>query len=145
MNRTFAGILIALSLAALPLAVNAESATPDATIELSGKTVAVGVGFTEATGTLRYNGNSYPVQMKGLSLAQVGASNIKATGEVYHLSNVQDVNGTYASASAGATLVDGHTETTMKNDKGVVIKMHATTEGVDLRLSVDGVSLKLSQ
>ena len=145
MNRTFAGILIALSLAALPLAVNAESATPDATIELSGKTVAVGVGFTEATGTLRYNGNSYPVQMKGLSLAQVGASNIKATGEVYHLSNVQDVNGTYASASAGATLVDGHTETTMKNDKGVVIKMHATTSGVDLRLAAEGVWLTLSQ
>ena len=145
MNRTFAGILVSLSLAASPLAVNAESTSPDATLELSGKTVAVGVGFTEATGTLRYNGNSYPIQMKGLSLAQAGVSTIKATGEVYHLSNVQDVSGTYASASAGAALVDGHTETTMKNDKGVVIKMHATTDGVDLRLSVEGVSLKLSQ
>ena len=33
----------------------------------------------------------------------------------------------------------------MKNQNGVVIKMHATNAGVDLRLSVDGVSVKVSQ
>ena len=83
--------------------------------------------------------------MHGLSLAQAGASNIEATGEVYHLSRLQDVSGSYAAASTGAALVDGHTETTMKNQNGVVIRLHTKTEGVDLRLSVDGVSLKLAQ
>ena len=53
MNRTYAALLMSLSLAASPLVVNAESTTPDATLEISGKTVAVGVGFTEAKGTLR--------------------------------------------------------------------------------------------
>ena len=39
-------------------------------------------GFTEAKGTLHYHGQSHRVQMQGLSLAQAGASNIEATGEV---------------------------------------------------------------
>lgn len=145
MNRTCAALLMSLSLAASPLIVNAETTKPDATIEISGKTIAVGVGLTEAKGTLRYKGQSYPVKMHGLSLAQAGASNIAATGEVYHLSRLQDVSGNYAAASAGAAVVDGRTETTMKNQNGVVIKLHTKTEGVDLRLSVDGVSLKLAQ
>ena len=42
---------------------------------------------------------------------------------------------TYASTSVGAALGDGSSDTTMKNDKSVVIQMHATTAGVDLRLS----------
>lgn len=145
MNRTVAAILVSLSLAASPLVAHAESTKPDATLEITGKTVAIGVGFTEAKGTLHYQGRSYPVQMQGLSLAQAGASNIDATGEIYHLNRLQDVGGNYAAASAGAAVVDGRTETTMQNQNGVVIKMHAKTEGVDLRLSVDGVALKLMQ
>ena len=145
MNRTFAAIVISLSLAASPLIVKAEGAKPDATLEITGKTVGVGVGFTAATGTLYYQGKSYPVQMNGLSIAQAGAADMKAKGEVYHLDKLQDVGGTYASSSVGAALGDGSAYTTMKNDKGVVIKMHATTAGVDLRLSVDGVSLTLMQ
>jgi hypothetical protein len=46
---------------------------------------------------------------------------------------------------ACAALAGGGTETTMKNQNGVVIKMHATNAGVDLRLSIDGVSVKVSQ
>jgi len=59
--------------------------------------------------------------------------------------DVSNLSDSYAAASAGAAVVDGHTETEMKNQNGVVIKLHGTTEGVDLRLSVDGVSLKLTQ
>ena len=63
----------------------------------------------------------------------------------YNLNRLQDIGGNYAAASAGAALVDGRTETTMKNQNGVVIRLHAKTNGVDLRLAVDGVSLKLAQ
>jgi hypothetical protein len=146
MNRMFAAFIVSCSLAVLPLtAAAAEDAKPDATIDFSGSTVALGVGFTEAKGTLLYEGKSYPVQIQGVSVAQVGVSNITAAGEVYNVKQLQDINGIYTAASAGAALAGGGTETTMRNQKGVVIKMHATTAGVDLRLSVDGVSLKVSQ
>lgn len=144
MNRTLAAVLLSLSFAVMAPAMSAETAKPDATIKVSGTTVAVGVGFTEAKGTLTYEGKSYPVHLGGVSIAQVGASNLAATGEVYNLARVQDVVGNYTAASAGAALVDGTTETTMRNQNGVVIKLHTTSKGVDLRLSVDGVSLKLA-
>ncbi|MDB5442276.1 MAG: hypothetical protein JWP73_652, partial [Phenylobacterium sp.] len=38
----------------------AQTAAPNATIDLSGRSVAVGVGYTWATGTLHYNGKAYP-------------------------------------------------------------------------------------
>ena len=144
MNRLFATCLVSFSLAALPIVAAADS-KPDATIDLSGNTVGVGVGFTDAKGTLHYEGKSYPMQMQGVGVAQVGVSTMTATGEVFNLKQLQDINGNYTAATAGAALAGGGTETTMKNQKGVVIKMHATNAGVDLRLSIDGVSVRVSQ
>lgn len=144
MNRLLATCLVSFSLAALPLVAAADS-KPDATIDISGNTVAVGVGFTDAKGVLHYDGKSYPLQMQGVSVVQVGASTMTATGEVFNLKQLQDINGNYTAASAGAALANGGTETTMKNQNGVVIKMHSTTAGVDLRLSIDGVSIKVLQ
>jgi hypothetical protein len=144
MNRLLATCLVSFSLAALPL-VAAAGATPDATIDVAGNTVAVGVGFTDAKGTLHYEGKSYPVHMQGVSVAQVGVSTMTATGEVFNLKQLQDINGNYTAVAAGAALAGGGTEMTMKNQKGVVIKMHATNAGVDLRLSIDGVSVTVSQ
>jgi len=143
MNRTLAAVLVSVSLAcAAPFAAAAEK--PDATIEVSGDTVAVGVGFTEAKGTLHYRGKSYPVALKGVSAGQVGVSNFTAVGEVYHLARVHDLDGNYTSVSAGAALAGGGTGSAMQNQKGVVINLRATTEGVDLRFSVDGVSVKVA-
>jgi hypothetical protein len=144
MNRILATCLVSFSLAALPLVASAD-AKPDATIDISGSTVGVGVGFTDAKGTVLYEGKAYPVQIKGVGVAQVGASTLTAKGEVFNLKQLQDINGNYTAASAGAALASGATETTMKNQNGVVIKMHATDAGVNLRLSVDGVSVKVSQ
>ena len=144
MTRFLATVLVSLSLAALPL-VAAADARPDATIDISGTTVAAGVGFTDAKGTVLYAGKSYPVQIQGVGVAQVGVSTLTATGEVFNLKQLQDINGDYTAAAAGATLAGGRTETSMTNQKGVVIKMHSSNEGIDLRLSVDGVSVKVSQ
>ena len=144
MNRILATCLVSFSLAALPVVASAD-AKSDATIDISGRTVAAGVGFTDAKGTVHYRGKSYPVQVEGVGVAQVGVSTFTATGEVSNLKQLQDINGNYTAASAGATLAGGGTETSMTNQNGVVIKMHSTNAGIDLRLSLDGVSVKLSQ
>ena len=146
MNRMLAAVVVFCSLAVLPLVgMAAEGTKPDATIDIAGNTGGVGVGFTEAKGTLHYEGKSYPVQMQGVSVGQVGASSITATGEVFNFKQLQDFDGNYAAASAGVAVAGGGTETTMKNQKGVVIKLRGTNEGVDFRLSVDGVSVKIAQ
>ena len=42
--------------------------TPDAVIELSGGSVAAGVGFSWGSGTLIYHGKRYPLKINGFSL-----------------------------------------------------------------------------
>jgi len=117
---------------------------PDATMEFSGGSVAVGVGVAWGEGTLHYQGKTYSFRMDGLRVADIGAQGIKGTGEVYHLTKVDDLNGTYGAASAGATLAsNGAAATAMKNNNGVVVYFHSATEGLDLNASVGGVAIKL--
>jgi hypothetical protein len=138
-------MLLSLALASAPLIASAEGTAPDATIDIRGTTVAAGVGYTEAQGTLHYQGHSYPVQLKGLSIGQVAAAKITATGEVYHLAELSDFDGNFTAVSAGFAVGGGAGGSAMQNQKGVVMKVHSTAEGVDLRLSVDGLSAKVTQ
>src|SRR5262249_16725922 len=53
---------------------------PDATLKLSGGSVAAGIGYTWGGGTLTYKGKTYDVELSGLSIADVGATKIEARG-----------------------------------------------------------------
>ena len=58
----------------LPLSVAGakKKATPDATIKLSAGSVAAGVGVSWGSGTLSYQGKSYPISVNGLDVGSVG-------------------------------------------------------------------------
>ena len=144
MNRVISAAVVAASILAMPAMAIAASDTPDATIELSGGTVAAGVGYSWAKGTLDFQGQSIPVNVKGLSVAALGVGSVRASGEVYNLEKLQDFEGNYTAVSAGATLAGGAAATAMKNQNGVVIKLRSTTQGLQLNLSVEGVAITLS-
>src|SRR6266446_2847001 len=116
-----------------------KSVRPDATLELSSKGVAAGVGITWGDGTLTYKGKHYPVSVKGLSLGKVGITKVSASGEVYNLKNLHDFSGNYTSATADITLAHGKSGVTMKNSNGVLVVVHAISKGVDLTVGGSGV------
>ena len=116
---------------------------PAATLKLSGKSVAAGVGISWGKGTLTYKGKKHAFSVDGLSVPDVGVSTIDATGNVYHLNKLEDFDGQYTAASAGAAVAGGAGAGTMKNANGVVINLHAVTRGVKFKLGVDGVKVKL--
>ncbi len=118
---------------------------PSATIEFSGGSVAAGIGYTWGGGTLIYEGKRYPIRVDGLSIVHVGASGYTASGSVYNLHKVSDIDGVYTAASAGAAVAGGATATTMKNDHGVVIQMVATHSGLNFQLGPHGVTITLQQ
>ena len=135
------------AIAALGLALSAAQAEdkPDATLKLSGGSVAAGVGFSWGSGTLTYKGKTYQVEVTGLSAGDVGASKVEASGEVYHLSKLADFDGTYTAGTAGATVGGGASATAMKNQNGVTVNLISTSQGLKFTLGASGVSMKIKK
>jgi hypothetical protein len=122
-----------------------KSATPDGTIEFSGGSVAVGVGFTWGSGTVKFKGKTYKVKVEGLSAGEVGGTSVKASGNIYNLQRIEDIEGTFTAGAAGGTLAGGGTRATMKNEKGVEMKIESKTKGLSLKFAAEGVKVKLEQ
>jgi hypothetical protein len=120
-------------------------AKPDATIEFSGGSAALGIGFTWGSGDVKYKGKTYKIKIDGLSAGEIGGASVKASGEVYNLKKIEDIEGTFLSGAAGGTLVGGGTKAAMKNDKDVEIKLETKTKGANLKLAAEGVKIKLEK
>ncbi len=118
---------------------------PDATIKLHGGSVAVGIGYSWGGGTLTYKGKTYEVEVKGLSVGDVGASQVEAAGNVYHLAKLSDFDGNYTAAAAGATVAGGASASIMKNQNGVEIRLVSTTQGLKFTFAAAGVDLKIKK
>ena len=126
-----------------PSAPMAADAQPDATVNLKGGSVALGVGYTWGHGELSYGGESHTFNISGVSIVDVGATNITATGVVYHLKNVSDFSGNYVAVSAGMTIAGGGSAVYLKNEHGVVMKLLLTDVGLKFNLAADGVHVTL--
>jgi hypothetical protein len=141
-HRNVIGLMVAACVGLM--ATNAVAKEkPTATLRLSGKSVSAGVGWSWGHGTLNYKGKAHRFKVDGLEVGAVGASSISATANVYHLTKLQDFNGTYTSVAAGATAGGGAEAAAMRNQNGVVIHLKATTRGVELKAGVDGLKLQL--
>ena len=120
-----------------------EAKTPDATISFSGGSVAAGIGFSWGSGTLTYQGKDYPISVDGLSVGAVGASSVSASGSVYHLTKLEDFDGTYTAVGTGATVGGGGGVSTMRNQNGVVIDAVSTTQGLKVAIAAAGVKMAI--
>src|SRR5438874_7263896 len=63
--RRMTGFMTVLALGLALTAAQAKSRKPNATLRLSGGSVAAGVGVDWASGTLTYQGKHYPVSVRG--------------------------------------------------------------------------------
>ena len=64
--RRMTGFMAVAALGLALTAAEAKSRTPNATLRLTGGSVAAGVGVDWGRGTLTYQGKRYPVAVKGL-------------------------------------------------------------------------------
>ena len=120
--------------AAKPEAAPATDQKPSATLELESDQVRLIMGGTAGKGTLHFGGTDYPFTFKTAS-ASVGAkvvTKVKAVGEIYNLTKVEDFAGEYTSTSKSAMAGSAEVQSTYKNDKGVVVNVHGTTQGAGL-------------
>jgi len=119
--------------------------SPNATLTLSEGSVAAGIGFSWGKGMLSYEGKTYPVRVQGLSVGELGVTRATASGNVYNLKTLEDFDGNYAAAVAGATIAGGAEAIAMRNQNGVVIELTTMTQGASLKLAVAGLSLSVQK
>jgi hypothetical protein len=134
-----AALITLLECAAIPLA---RAETPDATLEFSTGSPAAGVGYTWASGTLSYGGESHPFRVNGLGVVDMDVS-IEAIGIVHRLARLQDFDGTYTEVEVDAELAgEGYTGA-LENQHGVVIGLRSPIIGMQFNPSLIGVSIEL--
>lgn len=150
MRKVMPSVMVCALLASVAFADSEDASPPvgadaqaDGTVSLTGGSVAAGVGYTWGHGKLSYQDTSRNFTISGLSIVDVGAASITATGHVYNLKQLSDFPGNYVEVSAGATLAGGGSVAYLRNEHGVVIKLESTTVGLRFNLSAEGVSVKL--
>jgi hypothetical protein len=135
--------LVAVGCLAVFSMVMAAEQAPSGTVKLTSKSVAIGIGVTWGDGTLTFGGKPYAFSVDGLSIVDLGVSDVTTAGEVFNLKNVADFSGKYTAAEIGIAIVKGENDTIMKNEKGVVLRLHGTQKGARLTLGAAGVTIKL--
>jgi hypothetical protein len=127
-----------------PLPVTEKLGDPVASVELTGKSVAVGVGYSWGDGTLSFKDAKHHFHIKGLSVADVGATSMSATGSVYHLQKLTDFSGAYVAVAAGAAVGGGGIAVYLKNSKGVILVVLVKETGLRFDFSAGTVKVALS-
>ena len=138
-------MLATIAMLGFVLSVARAEDKPDATIKLHGGSVAIGIGYSWAGGTLTYKGKTYEVDVSGLSVGDVGVTSAEGHGDVYHLNKLSDFDGNYTAAGAGVTVAGGASASAMKNQNGVVINLISTTQGLKFTFAAAGVSMKIKK
>jgi hypothetical protein len=126
-----------------PVTVASIGAEPDGTLDLAGGSVAAGIGYVWANGDLVYKGEKHRFSVRGVSVVDVGAAHLTASGVVYNLNRIEDFAGTYSAVSAGATVGGGGSAAFLQNEHGVVVRLLSTTAGLRFNLAANGLHVKL--
>lgn len=144
MNRVIVGLVGVLSLCLSFVTASAKE-KPDATLDLKGGSVGVGIGYSWGSGKLHYKGKSYDVEVKGLDVGDVGITKVTAKGKVFHLKKLEDFSGNYTAAGAAAAIGGGGSAVIMQNQNGVKIELLSTSQGVKLALGAGGVDMTIKK
>lgn len=134
--------LVAFMLAAAPMAL-AQDRGPSGTMSFSGNAVGVGIGYSWGNGTLDFHGGKYPFAIDGISVVDVGAASFDGAGDVYNMTDPQQLAGTYVAAGVGGALAQGASVVALQNQNGVVIHLRTNEEGLRLIFAGSGVSIRL--
>jgi hypothetical protein len=139
-------VLVLLAGGMTSVAVAQEASDLSGTVTVTATSVAAGIGWSWGSGTLTMlDGSEHRFKVSGLDVVAVGVKQATGIGNVYNLKKLEDFEGQYVKAGAGAAVGGGMGATSMRNDKGVVINLTSVGQGIDFRLAVSGMEVKLAK
>jgi len=96
------------------------------------------------SGTLTFEGRTYPFKIAGVGVGGVGVSKLDAEGEVYNLVNLAEFSGAYAAGQYGAVVGRASAgDMWLKNQHDVILHLKAKREGLMLAVGADAIDIKL--
>lgn len=142
-KKILTGLCIGTALLAGGVASAQNTVVPSGTVTINETQFGFIVGGSVGGGELTYQGKTHKFKIGGVSLgANIGVSKISATGEVYELKDLSKFPGTYVSLDGTVALGGGVGGMKLKNEHGVIMRLQATTQGLQLNASSSGVTVK---
>ena len=116
------------------------------TIELEIYKAGFIVGGSGGSGTLKFDGKSYPLTIGGVSLgATIGFSKAQLVGTVRNIKNPSDIEGTFTAGTAGVAVAGGPKVAELKNSKGVELSVKGQQIGLEFSVDLSGMEIKLKK
>jgi hypothetical protein len=102
------------------------------------------VGGSAGSGSLTFQGRSYPLGIGGLSYGfTFGASETRFRGTVSNIRRPSDVNGVYAAGNIGAAVGRGVQAIVLTNQRGAVLTLSGSSVGAIVSADLNGLVLTL--
>lgn len=138
--RIFFVALVAVLAASFSSAARADSGTVRISFIKAGWVIGGSVG----SGTLTFQGRTYPLSIGGLSYGfTFGGSQTNLRGTVSNIYRPSDIEGVYGAAGAGATVIRGPQAIVLTNQKGAVLQVSGNQTGLMVNLDLSGMALSL--
>jgi hypothetical protein len=127
-----------------PTAQSVAGVPPSGNVTITEDFVA---GFGGGSGTLEYQGRSYPFKVVGTVAGPGGAvDKITASGPVYKLASVTDFQGRYTQSTGKAGFgSSGSSDLWLENGSGAIMHLQGTSSGAMLTLGKDEIFVRMSQ
>ena len=102
------------------------------------------VGGSGGSGTLTFQGRSYPIGIGGISYGfTFGASETRFHGTVSNIHRASDVAGVYAAGNVGAAIGRGAQAIVLTNQNGAVLTLTGKSVGAIVSADLNGLALTL--
>jgi hypothetical protein len=101
------------------------------------------IGVGGGSGVLHYHGRNYPLRLGGIGIGSLGVASVSLAGNASNLRSPSDIAGTYGAAGAGATFVGGGQVATLRNEKGVVLRLSGPQIGFQVSLGLAGMTIAM--
>ena len=134
-------LALVLALALTAGAALAQAPSGNISIELNSASALMGASWGQAV--LTYGGKTHLFRVRGLKVLAVGLTKLSVGGNVYNLTNLNDMAGTYQKADpAGITFIVEEKGLVVQNSKGVTINFKGLRKGLGLDLVKEGLTIE---
>lgn len=98
------------------------------------------------SGTLIYRGRRHPFRVRGLGAGGVGVARVRATGQVYNMTSIDQFPGVFGQARAGLVAPGAQLRggLWLQNTAGVRMNLAANRTGLAAHIGADGLLIEMA-